>query len=57
MTKKEKVQLEIVKVEKDLERLKKLLSTVNGNALEMCPYCNTLNRHWYPKDYWCCANC
>jgi hypothetical protein len=58
MTKKEKVEQEIVKVEKELERLKLLLHpTVRGSALEVCPDCKTKNRHWYTKDYWCCAFC
>lgn len=57
MTKKEKVEQEIVKVEKELERLKLLLHNVSGSALEVCPNCNTKNRHWYAKDYWCCAFC
>ena len=57
MTKKQLVEQEIVKVEKELERLKLLLHSVSGSALEVCPYCKTKNRHWYPKGYWCCAFC
>jgi hypothetical protein len=57
MTKKQLVEQEIVKVEKELERLKLLLHSVSGSALEVCPHCKTKNRHWYPKDNWCCAFC
>lgn len=57
MTKKQIVEQEIVKAEKELERLKLLLHNVSGSALEVCPDCKTKNRHWYAKDYWCCAFC
>lgn len=58
MTKKEKVEQEIVKVEKELERLKLLLHNVSGSALEVCPNCKTKNYHYYAKtNSWCCAFC
>lgn len=57
MTKKEKIELEIQKVEKELERLKLLLEKVEGKTLEICPNCKTKNYHWYVGDYYCCAFC
>jgi hypothetical protein len=57
MTKKQKVEAAIKEAEKELVRLKLLLHSVSGSALEVCPYCKTKNRHWYAKDYWCCAFC
>jgi hypothetical protein len=57
MTKKQKVEEAIEKTEIELDRLKLLLKSVKGDALEVCPECKTKNRHWYAKDFWCCAFC
>lgn len=58
MTKKQLIEQEIVKVEKELERLKLLLHSVSGSALEICPNCETKNYHYYPKtNNMCCAFC
>lgn len=56
-TKKQKVEEAIGEAEAELERLKLLLHTVSGSALEICPVCETRNLHWYAKDYWACAFC
>ncbi len=57
MTKKERVEQEITKIEKELQRLKLLLPNVSGNDLEVCPVCKTKNNHWNTNDKWCCAFC
>jgi len=57
MTKKELVEQEIVKVEKELKRLKLLLHSVSGGTLEICPRCKTKNYCWTPRGNWCCASC
>ena len=57
MTKKQKVEEAIKKTEEELKRLNLPLKSVKGDALEVCPECKTKNRHWYVKDFWCCAFC
>jgi len=57
MEKKQLVIEAIKETEIKLERLKKLLNTVNGSTLEVCPECKTKNRHWYISGKWCCAFC
>lgn len=57
MTKAEKVDIAIQETEKELERLRSLKNTVEGNAKKVCPHCKTENMHWYTEDVWVCAFC
>lgn len=57
MTKEEKIKQDIEKHEKEIERLKLLLQSVSGDTLEVCPCCETKNRHWNLSNTWTCAFC
>ena len=57
MKKRELINQEIKKHEKEIERLKLLIHGVSGSTLEVCPNCKTKNRHWYVNSGWCCAYC
>lgn len=58
MTIKNLLELEIKDLEDKLERAKALLPLVKGNALKVCPECDTQNYHYDVKTHmWCCAFC
>ena len=57
MKKADKINQEIEKHEKELERLFILLQNVSGVTVEICPECKTKNYHWSTDDKWCCAFC
>lgn len=57
MKKRELINKEIEKHEKEIERLKLLIHSVSGSALGICPDCKTENRHWKVNGGWCCAYC
>lgn len=57
MTKLEKIDKEISKLETEMRRLKRLALRVEGNVVRECPICKTRNSHWNLDDTWTCSFC
>ena len=57
MNKLDKINKEIKRLEKELERLYLLKQNVNGDAVEVCRKCMTKNYIWNIDDSWCCGFC
>lgn len=57
VSKVDKINKEIEKHEKELERLFILAQNVSGGTVDVCPQCKTKNYHWSINNKWCCAFC
>lgn len=54
----ELIKLEIEKKQKELDRLKSLLSNTSGESIRICPRCKTKNYHYEVRsNSWVCAFC